>query len=251
MAEALGYKRVSAIYNFEYGIAPLPITKWPAMASVLQLSMEEFLRVMERFSPEKVTEFELIRGTAIPVDGALYGKTAGGDEERLTVIAPPSVRAGDDDLRAYQLEDAEAVLVTPETGENSLLQALDQLRRQRGVRLGWLQLIEGVPFPSAAVVSVLKEVKTVCVLDHEDEREAPGSLADRLKAAFLDALTGAEGYPEIHRVPKIFSVVVSPSTDEWTAHAIEEIVRHFQKNGRQRHLSVRMERPVSFPIKRR
>ena len=251
MAEALGYKRVSAIYNFEYGIAPLPITKWRAMAVVLQLSMDEFLKIMEPFSPDKVTEFQLIRGTAIPSDGALHGKAADGDEESLTVIAPTPVFVADDHLRAYGSEDAETVLVTRETGADSLRLAVDQLRRHRGTRLGWLQVIEGVPFPSAAVVSALKKVKTVCVLELENEQEPPASLAAQLKAAFLDALTGAEGYPEIHRVPGIFSVMVQPPLEEWTAHGIEDILRHCQENGRRRHLTIKMERPVSVPTKRR
>ena len=155
------------------------------------------------------------------------------------------------DLKAYCLEDAEAGLVTEETGEGSLLLAVDQLRRHRGTRLGLLQVIEGVPFPAAAVVSALKKVKTVCVLELENEQEPQASLAARLKAAFLDALTGAEGYPEIHRVPKIFSVMVQSPLEEWTAHGIEDILRHFQENGRRRSLIVKMERPVSVSIKRR
>jgi hypothetical protein len=250
MAEALGYKRVSAIYNFEYGIAPLPITKWPAMAAILQLSMEEFLEIMKLFSPDKVTEFQLIRGTAIPLDGALPGKAGEGDEESQTVIAPTAVFIADDHWKAYRVEDAETVIVTQEAGEDSLLVAVDQLRRYQGKRLGLLQVIEGVPFPAVSVVSALKEVKTVCVLEFENQDEPP-SLAAHLKAAFLDALTGAEGYPEIHRVPKIFSVTVLPSFEEWTAHGIGDILHYFQENGRRRHLTVKMERPVSVPIKRR
>lgn len=251
MAEALGYKRVSAIYNFEYGIAPLPITKWRAMAAVLQLSMEEFLKIMESFSPDKVTEFQLIRGTAVPFDGALPGKAADGDEESLTVIAPTSVFVADDRLKSYRLEDAEVGLVTEETGEDPLLLAVDQLRRFPESRLGLLQVIKGVPFPAVSVVSALKKVKTVCVLELENEHGPPASLAAQLKAAFLDALTGAEGYPEIHRVPKIFSVKVQASLEEWTAHGIGDILRYFQENGRRRHLTVKMEQPVSVSIKRR
>ncbi len=251
MAEALGYKRVSAIYNFEYGIAPLPITKWRAMAAVLQLSMEEFLKIMESFSPEKVTEFQLIRGTAVSSDGTAFGKAADGDEESLTVIAPTSVFVADDHLKAYRLEDAEAVLVARETGEGSLLLAVAQLRRYPGRRLGLLQVMDGVSFPAASVVSALKEVKTVCVLELQTDQAPPASLAAHLKAAFLDALTGAEGFPEIHRAPKIFSLMVQSPLGEWTARGIEDILRHFQENGRRRHLTVKMEQPVSVPIKRR
>ena len=64
ISEELGYKRVSAVYNFEYGVAPLPMPKWPAMARVLELSLDEFLLIMERFSPQKVSEFRAIQAAA-------------------------------------------------------------------------------------------------------------------------------------------------------------------------------------------
>lgn len=62
MIAALGYKRVSSIYNFEYGIAPLPLTKWPVMAQLLQLSLDAFLTLMEKYEPKKVSEFRALQG---------------------------------------------------------------------------------------------------------------------------------------------------------------------------------------------
>jgi len=251
MAEALGYKRVSAIYNFEYGIAPLPLTKWPAMAAVLQLSMEEFLKVMGRYSPEKVNEFRMIRGTAAPFEGALSGKNTDGDEEILTVVTPTQAWAADDHIKAYGLTDADTVFVTREIWEESLRMAVDLLNRHRDVKLGLFQVIDESPFPAVSIVTALKEVKTVCVLESEESRRQPGILAARVKAAFLDALTGAEGYPEIHRVPKIYSVTVQPFLEEWTAREAESVLHHLQENGRQRHLVIKMEHAVSFSTKRR
>src|SRR6266446_2856521 len=64
MMETLGYKRVSAIYNFEYGIAPLPLSRWPSMAELLKLSMPDFLDIMNRFEPNKVKEFCTIRDSS-------------------------------------------------------------------------------------------------------------------------------------------------------------------------------------------
>jgi len=251
MAEALGYKRVSAIYNFEYGIAPLPLTKWPAMAAVLQLSMEEFLKIMGRYSPDKVNEFRLIRGTAVPFEGTLSGKIAEGDEESLTVIIPDPAWAADDHIKAYGLTDADTVFVVREIWEDSLRMAVDLFNRHPDVKLGLFRVVDESPFPAASVVAALKEVKTVCVLESEEARRQPGALAARVKAAFLDALTGAEGYPEIHRVPKIYSVTVQPFLEEWTVREVESILRHIQENGRQRHLGIKMEHPVSFSTKRR
>ena len=251
MTEALGYKRVSAIYNFEYGIAPLPITKWRAMAAILQLPIEEFLKVMERYSPEKVAEFRLIRGTALSLDGAVSKKVGDHEEDHFTVVAPTSVLVADDRLRTYQLADTEAALVTQEPWEDSLILAVDQLRRRQGQKLGLLQVSEAAPFPAAAVVSTLKEAKTVCVLELGDEGEPSSCLADRLKAAFLDALTGAEGFPMIHRVPKVFSVVMQPFFDDWTAEKIEEILNHLQENSRQRYLAPKASKSFSDSIKSR
>jgi len=251
MAEALGYKRVSAIYNFEYGIAPLPLTKWPAMATVLQLSMEEFLKVMGRYSPDKVNEFRLIRGTAAPLESAFSGKNPDGDEESLAVIASTPTWTTDDHIKVYGLTDADTVFVTREVWEDSLRMSVDLLNRHSEVKLGLFQIADESPFPSASVVAALKEVKTLCVLEHEEERRQPGRLAARVKAAFLDALTGAEGYPEIHRVPKIYSVTVQPFLEEWTVREVESILHHLQENGRQRHLAIKMEHAVPFLTKRR
>jgi transcriptional regulator with XRE-family HTH domain len=251
MAEALGYKRVSAIYNFEYGIAPLPLTKWPAMAAVLQLSMEEFLKIMGRYSPDKVNEFRLIRGTAAPFEGATSGKNADADEESLSVITPTPAWVSDDHIKAYGLTDADTVFVTREIWESSLRMAVDLLNRHPDVKLGLFQVVDESPFPAVSVVAALKEAKTVCVLESEEARRQPGMLAARVKAAFLDALTGAEGYPEIHRVPKIYSVIVQPFLEEWTVGELESILGHLQENGPQRHLAIKVEQAVSFSAKRR
>jgi transcriptional regulator with XRE-family HTH domain len=240
LAEALGYKRVSAIYNFEYGIAPLPISKWPAMASVLQLSLEEFLKIMERYSAEKVAEFRLIRDTAVPSDGQPVVRMGSLLEEDLSAVSVPiPADLSEERMKTYRLEDADVVLVTRENWEDSLILALGQLRRNYQKKIGLLQVVEETPFPSSLVVSASKEAKTICVIESENQVEPTTFLAAKLKAGFLDALTGADGYPEIHRVPKIFSVLVQPLLYEWTAEGIGDILRFIQENGRRRHVTVK------------
>ncbi len=240
MSEALGYKRVSAIYNFEYGIAPLPMAKWPAIAGLLGLSLDEFLVVMERYSPEKVAEFRLIRNTAGSSELRVSQATGRSSSDHKPVITATALVAEADHLRTYQTADAEAILVTREPWEDSLILALDQLRRQWAKRLGLVQVIKMVPFPAVSVVSALRDTKTVCVLERERERVASRLLADRVKAAFLDALTGEEGFSPIHRAPKIFSVGVPPRPDDWAAEEIEEILRQLQGNGCRRHLNLKL-----------
>jgi len=252
MAESLGYKRVSAIYNFEYGIAPLPISKWPAMAAVLQLSLDEFLEIMERFSEEKVAEFRLIRDTAHASSGTHLVKGGGTDDagESVTLFEPAADLMQDQNLKCYGIESAETVLIARETADGSLLKAVDDFRRRQSKRLGLVLVAEGVSFPAAAAVSVLKEAKVLCVLEADGRQEPRSVLAAQLKGAFLDALTGAGDYPEIHRVPRICSVLIEPSLEEWTGQRIGYILQYFQEDDRRRQLTVKVEQAVPFSIKR-
>lgn len=243
MAEALGYKRVSAIYNFEYGIAPLPITKWPLMAEILGLPVEEFLAAMEGFSPDKVAEFWLIRNTAVSHEGPYSPKAGAPDEGNIPVITPTAMMLADNRLRMYQCADAEIIFVTQETWEGSMISAVDQFRRQGGRRLGLVQVTETSPFPAVAIVSSLKEAKMICILEPFTDSEPQNGLTERLKAAFLDALTGADDYPEIHRVPKIFSIELPQIFDQWNAQSMERVLRHFEENGRQRSLTLKVLGP--------
>ena len=251
MAEALGYKRVSAIYNFEYGIAPLPITKWPLMAEILGLPVEEFLAAMEGFAPDKVAEFRLIRSTAVSPEGPDSPKVGVWDEENLPVITPTAMMLADDRLRMYQFADAEIIFVTQETWEDSMISAVAQLGRQGGRRLGLVQVTETSAFPAVAIVSSLKEAKMICILEPVTDSEPQNRLTERLKAAFLDALTGADGYPEIHRVPKIFSIEMPRIFDQWNAQSMERVLRHFEENGRERHLTLKVLSPSLGSVKSR
>lgn len=233
MAEALGYKRVSAIYNFEYAIAPLPISKWRAMASVLQISIEDFLKVMVRYNPDKVAEFKQIRGAG---EGPTAGP--GPNSFRPSVrtetgqVPPPSDAAREGRVRAYRLLDAEAVFVAPEGYEDSLIFAVEKLRRVKGWRLGLLTLAEDWRTDPWDLVAALKETKMLYVLEPEGEDGAEWAVSNSIKAVFLDALTGAEGLPEIHRVPKIFSVGIPPLVEPWTSEKVEAVLQYVQENGR-------------------
>jgi hypothetical protein len=194
MAEELGYKRVSAIYNFEYGVAPLPMSKWPAMARVLELSLEEFLSVMQRYAPLKVSEFRGIQSTgAIPVK-----------ENRLPsndrLVLPALAEGKGEGFRDYHLEGAESAVVVAGPVGGGVFRLFDEMKKD-GKSVGFIDVFEGRPFPGASLVNRLKEVSLIGILIGEKEE----ALEPYLKAAFLDALTGTAGYPHIHRVPKFIT----------------------------------------------
>ena len=246
MAEALGYKRVSAIYNFEYGIAPLPLSKWPLMAEILGLSVAAFLETMDRYAPEKAAEFRRIRESAAPEDVSDSGKGSRRAQEHSAVIVPTAARVSEDRLKSFHLTDAEIVFVTHEPWEDSLILAVDRVRRGKGLRPGLLQVIGDSPLPSVAIVTALREAQTVCVLEPENAG-MPHPMADQVKAAFLDALTGAEGYPQIHRVPRIFSVAAPARFDGWSAAEIQDILARIRESGRRRHLLLKVAGNIPSP----
>ena len=205
MSEELGYKRVSAIYNFEYGVAPLPMAKWPAMARVLELTLEEFLAIMEHYAPQKVGEFRTIREA----------------ESAKVPSAPPPMpekEAQGQGLKTYRLKDAQMVIVLHGSGDESLFQFVEQLRGV-GEKVGVMEVLTAQPFPGMAVVEQLKQASTIGIL----ESETGTSLAAMVKAAFLDALTGVAGYPHIHRVPKMYTCVI----DEDPIHLEPEELKAF------------------------
>jgi hypothetical protein len=194
MAEALGYKRVSAIYNFEYGVAPLPMSKWPAMARVLELSLEEFLSVMQRYAPQKVTEFRNIQST-----GMVPPKEFRPVPNGLPVRNLPAESTGEG-FRDYHLERAETAVVLAGPVDREVLRFFDGLAKE-DTAVGLIEVLGGEFFPGTTLVDRLKEVSQIGILTGEKE----AGLEAYLKAAFLDALTGTAGFPHIHRVPKFYT----------------------------------------------
>jgi transcriptional regulator with XRE-family HTH domain len=201
MSEELGYKRVSAIYNFEYGLAPVPMAKWPAMARVLDVPLVKFLAIMERYSPEKVLEFRAIQDA----------RTASGlSEDRplsaQRASAQPSLEKDiqGEALKTYRLEAAEIAVIFQGPCGQDLFGYIDELWGS-GQRVGLMSVSGGHPLPAEAIVDGLKKVSTIGII--EAESEIGTSTSAMVKASFLDALTGVVGYPHIHRVPKIYTCV--------------------------------------------
>ncbi|HEY5649319.1 MAG TPA: helix-turn-helix transcriptional regulator [Nitrospiria bacterium] len=234
MAEELGYKRVSAIYNFEYGIAPLPISKWPALAQILRMPIQEFLGTMERYYPGKAAEFRMIQSTA-----------GGSREPGRVSISRPSVGVSvvpeegvsdEGEIRTFHAADAEWVLATRDPWDDSLIVSVDRLRRGKKLGVGLLQVNSSDSFPGPGVVSWLKETRGVLGIEDGGKKGSSGSISDRIKGVFMDALTGAKGYPEMHRVPRVFTVSGASELAEWTPEIIMELVKKIKEKGDNRRL---------------
>lgn len=224
ISEELGYKRVSAVYNFEYGVAPLPMPKWPVMARVLELSLEEFLLIMERFSPQKVEEFRVIQTAAAALSVEDGGSSA---VQVLDEVDNPS---DEKELKPYRLEGAQtAVLFQEGTLSNGFMNYMNELWRA-GQKVGTIQIPSMSTFPSVTIVDKMKEVSAIGIF----ERTAGAETALRVKAAFLDALTGAGGFPHIHRVPKIYTCFMDQASQGLEAEHLRAFMDLLAHGGESR-----------------
>jgi len=102
----------------------------------------------------------------------------------------------------YRLQDAEYALVGSGCMMETAEAAVDYMRDKLGIKAGVLHLTCFRPFPSVEIVSALRHVKAISVLERLDVpmMESNPQLCE-IKAAFADAATGAPGYPPLLHMP--------------------------------------------------
>ncbi|MBI4611606.1 MAG: 2-oxoacid:acceptor oxidoreductase family protein, partial [Candidatus Rokubacteria bacterium] len=109
-------------------------------------------------------------------------------------------------VQGYRLEDAEYAIVGMGSLVETAMAAVDWMRAERGWRVGALHVTAFRPFPGPAIVSALKDVEGVAIIERVDVPTAQSNpLTAEIKAAFADAATGAPDYPAIAKVPLIAS----------------------------------------------
>jgi pyruvate-ferredoxin/flavodoxin oxidoreductase len=109
-------------------------------------------------------------------------------------------------VESYRMGDAEYAIV----GMGSLIDTaeatVDWIREQLGVKVGAVHVTCFRPFPSVEIVEALKGVRAFSVVERMDNPLAQSNpLTREIKAAFADALTGLDDYPEITYIPQIYS----------------------------------------------
>lgn len=109
-------------------------------------------------------------------------------------------------VESYRMEDATYAIV----GMGSLIDTaeatVDWIRANLGIKVGAVHVTCFRPFPSVEIVEALKNVKAFSVVERMDNPMAQSNpLTREIKAAFADALTGQNGYPEITYIPRIYS----------------------------------------------
>ncbi len=113
-------------------------------------------------------------------------------------------------LEAYRLDDARYAIVTMGTMVETAQAAVDWMREEKGWPVGVLNVRTYRPFPGPEIVEALRHLEAVVVVERMDDPPAQSNpLTREIKAALMDALTGAEMphevYPRVDRVPVVYS----------------------------------------------
>lgn len=109
-------------------------------------------------------------------------------------------------VESYRMDDAEYAIVGMGTLIETAEASIDWIRENLGIKVGAVHVTSFRPFPGPELVAALQGVKAFSVLERMDNPMSQSNpLTREIKAAFVDALIGHEDYPEIERIPQIYS----------------------------------------------
>jgi pyruvate-ferredoxin/flavodoxin oxidoreductase len=147
----------------------------------------------------------------------------------------------------YRMDDAEYAIV----GMGSMIETCeataDFLRETEGLKVGAIHVTTFRPFPGPQLVEALKHVKAFAVVERMDNPMAQSNpLTVELKAAFSDALTGAEGYPQIDRIPAIYSGSAGLGSRDVRAGDFVAAYQHMARGENRRYFVLGIRHPLGI-----
>lgn len=109
-------------------------------------------------------------------------------------------------VESYRMEDAEYAIVGMGSMMETALATVDWIREQEGIKVGVVHVTCYRPFPGPQIVGALQNVEAFSVVERMDDPLAQSNpLTADIKAAFSDAISGTESYPQLDRVPLVYS----------------------------------------------
>lgn len=109
-------------------------------------------------------------------------------------------------IDGYEIEDADYVIISLGSVSETAKTTIEWMKKNGDEKVGVLNITSFRPFPGAEIVEALKHVKSIAVLERLDIPLGQSNpLTAEVKAAFADAIQGAEGYPKITTMPRIVS----------------------------------------------
>jgi pyruvate-ferredoxin/flavodoxin oxidoreductase len=156
-------------------------------------------------------QIPLMSGVVQNQDSYMKGKIA--QRRYYDRVLPALARAFDDYymltgrryglVMPYRLKDADYAIIGSGCMMETAEAAVDYMREKLGMKVGALHLTCFRPFPAVEVVSALRHMKGIAVIERLDVpmMQSNPQLCE-IKAAFADAAAGAPGYPPIARMPE-------------------------------------------------
>lgn len=137
-------------------------------------------------------------------------------------------------VRPYRLDDADYAVVAMGSAAETAMATVDWLRERGGPPVGVLAVTSFRPFPGPEVVQALRGVRAFSVLERLDVPLAQSNpLTAEIKASFADAASGAEGYPQVDRIPAAYSGTGGLGGRDIRPRHIVAIVENMQAQGKR------------------
>jgi pyruvate-ferredoxin/flavodoxin oxidoreductase len=153
-------------------------------------------------------------------------------------------------IDASHLEGAEYAIVGMGSLAETASATSHYLRERQQVKVGTLNLTSFRPFPGPEIVAALKDVKALAVIERMDNPLAQSNpLSAEIKAAFADALSGAPGYPQIDRVPLIYSGAAGLGSRDVRPGDFVAVVDHMRSVAKQRFFVLGVRHELALPVK--
>ncbi len=150
---------------------------------------------------------------------------------------------------AYRCEDAEFIIVGMGCYMETAQVTIDYLRDEKGIAAGCLNVTCFRPFPARQIVEALKDCTAFSVLERMDDplSTTGNHLTREIKAAFCDALNGANGQERIDRIPRIYHGAAGLGSRDVTAGDLIAVVENMIKDG-QHFFCVGVKHPLALKV---
>ncbi|MDA1190193.1 MAG: 2-oxoacid:acceptor oxidoreductase family protein [Candidatus Poribacteria bacterium] len=141
-------------------------------------------------------------------------------------------------IEEYLMEDAEYAIVAMGGMAETAMVTADFLRDQ-GKKVGVVHVTTFRPFPGKELVNSLKNTKAFAVIERMDNPIAQSNpLTAEIKSAFSDALTGHADYPQIERIPIIYSGSAGLGSRDVRPGDLIATYAHMEQESKQRYFAL-------------
>ena len=150
-------------------------------------------------------------------------------------------------IDAYRMEDAEHAIIGIGSMIETATTVVDALRAE-GRKVGCVHVTCFRPFPGAEIVEAVANCSSVAVLERMDDGLAKDNpLTAEIKAAMMDALQGAPGYPALERAPRIHTGAYGLGSRDVTSGDIVAVYDLLASDEAPRYFSLGIDHATALP----